>query len=160
MIREPTVGMRVKITDSSEGRFLETGKIIQIDGDSLPIGVEFPCETILFYEENSVTEIKESDMKKGDLVKVDEADKMICVSDYEDEEKRGWIRTKFDYEIVQLIHSEHKGFHDVYIKSGHDGRIYLHSRKYLIPAKVKEVTAEQMMRDLKEKYGCEVKVTE
>jgi hypothetical protein len=70
-----------------------------------------------------------------------------------------------EFKVIRFISgdtedSEGVKTHDIVLKNIETDFVWLHSKQYVVQQEVKEVTAEQMMRDLKEKYGCEVKVTE
>jgi hypothetical protein len=162
MIREPTVGMRVEVTGKSSKQYGNIGTIKRLDDDYVPILVGFLSGDIHWYANVSLTEIEESDMKKGDLVTITDDNSSVYMSERFDSAE---IDTSAEFEVIGLPYgiygSEGRKWHDIVLKNNITGNIWLHSKQYCIEVvSVKEVTAEQMMRDMKEKYGCTVKITE
>jgi hypothetical protein len=115
--------------------------------------------------DSKLTEIKENDMEKGDLVTVSSTKGSICLTQVKTHSRI--MSDEGEFEVVRFVvgdimDSNGMAVHDIVLRNVCTDNLWLHSRQYVNSPKpkVKEVTAEQMMRDLKEKYGCEVKVTE
>jgi hypothetical protein len=150
MIKE-RMGMRVCVIEDFGTRYSkgDKGTITRVDGDGCP-QVSVDGKGVRFISDYRLTEIKESDMKKGDLVVMAKEGSYykngdICRLLYCDGGNDWWA------EAVKT--REDSWLNETCIGDGY----FMKLKKQPIP-KVKEVTAEQMMRDLKEKYGCEVKV--
>jgi hypothetical protein len=166
MIREPTVGMRVDVGGAQWCG--KRGRIVEVESNKFWVQVRIDGINGLWPKKyNAITEIKESDMKKGDLVTSEDSSYAVRVDKHttEDIDFRGK-----EYEVIGFNgesycalknQSGNHTVHDVFIKNTTNGRIYLHSKAFcgLAKPKVKEITPEQMMKDLEEKYGGKVKIT-
>jgi hypothetical protein len=168
MIREPTVGMRVIAGGTQHCG--KSGMIVGVEDNGFWVQVKIDGVSGLWPKQyNQVTEIKESDMKKGDLVTITDdswairVDKIVAAEGFHNDDYSG------DFIVLEVIKQKCDKLkssvgtivHDIFIKGTNSHATYLHSSELVkLKQRVKEVTAEQMMRDLKEKYGCEVKVTE
>jgi len=99
-------------------------------------------------------------MKTGDKVRVIDISWMIRVDSFQPRcnTGAGWEETTFQivgHEVGPYLSSAsgHQR-HDVFIKNTRNGKIYLHSKAYLVPETVKEVT----IKELEDHFGCPVKI--
>jgi hypothetical protein len=107
-------------------------------------------------------------MEKGDLVTIRDdswairVDKIVAAEGFRNDDYSG------DFIVLEVIKqkcdklksSAGTFVHDIFIESTNSHATYLHSSELVkLKQRVKEVAAEQMMIDMKEKYGCEVKIT-
>jgi hypothetical protein len=173
MIREPTVGMRVRfISDrcrngSFRGPYIKIG-----DTGTLTVVSCSGMNTVQMDKEDdwhyvyleALTEIKENDMKEGDLVTINNGSWAVRVDELAEMDgfRRG--ERNDEYEIIGFV--GHCGdalesrcdtpIHNIFIKNTDTGNIYLHSKEFvtLVKPKVKELT----VADIEEKYGCKVKI--
>jgi hypothetical protein len=132
MIDEPRAGMRVRfIKDVHCGvKKGDTGTITRIDLDGSHKIQMDKEDDWHFSNMSNVTEIKENDMKKGDLVKIKDDSYAVRVDAYE---PKPIIDTMHVFEVVGITCSnfrlayEEKIVHDIFIKDKTTDRVYLHS---------------------------------